>query len=106
MNVNKGEFIDQLIDEHNYTKKAATALVNDFLSQILVNLEAGNTVSFYGFGCFDMVNRAARSCPNPQTKEQCHIPAHWVPRFYPGESMRRCVTKWEYGMKKEVGLDG
>lgn len=102
MNVNKGGFVHQLMEKYHYTKASATSVVDDFCAVLLDNMERGNTVSFYGFGCFDIVERAARSCPNPRTQEKCEIPAHWVPRFYPGNAMRRSVKKWEDNEKRGV----
>lgn len=103
MNVNKSDFIEQLVKRHGYTKKSATALTEDFLALVLENMEEGNTVSFYGFGRFDMLERKARSCPAPQTKVRCDIPAHYIPRFYAGKTMKRVVSLWEDNMKREGG---
>lgn len=100
MTVYKQDFIDQLMKEHNYTKSSATSVVDDFWDLIVKNLENGNAVFFYGLGCFDIVERKARSCPNPQTKERCEIPAHWVPRFYPGNTIKRAVKKWADNEKR------
>ena len=100
MNITKAEFIQQLVDKHRYTKKSAASLVEDFCNTVLENLEAGNTVSIRGFGCFDMVERAERSCCRPKTDEQFVVPAHWVPRFYPGETMKRAVKKWADNVKR------
>lgn len=100
MVVHKNDFIQQLVERKRYTKKSATALVEDFWDLLLENLREGNAVDFYGIGCFDIIERAARSCPNPQTGERCQIPAHWVPRFYPGASMRRTVKLWEDSEKR------
>lgn len=102
MQVTKKEFIQQLVDNYHYTKKSATTLVEDFCSLVLENLEEGNAVYFYGFGCFDMIMRATRSCPNPQTGEKCVIPAHWVPKFVPGQSMKRAVKMYEDNEKKGI----
>lgn len=100
MNVYKSDFIKQLMDKYGYTKSSATSLVEDFWSLLTDNLEQGNAVFFYGFGCFDLVERKARACTNPQTKERCSIPAHWVPRFYPGNTLKRAVKKWEDNEKR------
>lgn len=100
MNINKEAFIQQLVDKHHYTKKSATALVNDFWDLVVENLENGNSVFFYGLGCFDLLERAERHCLNPVTKEKCVSPAHWIPRFYPGNTLRRAVKKWEDNNKR------
>ena len=100
MDIKRNDLIKQLVDKHAYTKKAATSIVDDFINIILDNLEEGNTVSIRNFGCFDILERKARSCPNPQTGEKVNIPAHWVPRFYPGNQMRLVVKKWEDNTKR------
>ncbi len=95
MNIKRNDLIEQLVEKHSYTKKAATDLVDDFMDIIIENLRNGNTVSLRNFGCFDILERKARSCPNPQTGEKVDIPAHWIPRFYPGNKMRLAVKMWE-----------
>ncbi len=95
MDIKRNDLIEQLMLKHHYTKKAATSLVDDFVDIILDNLESGNTVSIRNFGCFDILKRQERSCPNPQTGEKVVVPAHWIPRFYPGNGMRLAVKKWE-----------
>lgn len=100
MNITRGGLIDQLIERYGYTKKAATDLVDDFADIIIYNMELGNTVSIRNFGCFDILERKQRSCPDPQTREPIVIPAHWVPRFYPGNGMRLAVKKWEDNDKR------
>lgn len=100
MDIKRVDLIQQLMDKHGYTKKAATNIVDDFTDIILENLGDGNTVSIHNFGCFDILERKARSCPNPQTGETVKVPAHWIPRFYPGNRMRVAVKLWEDSVKR------
>ncbi len=100
MDIKRNDLIEQLVEKHGYTKKAATSIVDDFVDVVLDNLSEGNTVSIRNFGCFDILERKARSCPNPQTGEKVEIPAHWVPRFYPGNRMRLVVKMWEDNNKR------
>ena len=100
MDIKRNDLIEQLVKKHGYTKKAATSIVDDFVDIVLDNLSEGNTVSIRNFGCFDILERKARSCPNPQTGEKVEIPAHWVPRFYPGNRMRLVVKMWEDNNKR------
>lgn len=94
--VTKPEFIKQLVTEYGYTKSAASMFVDDFWSLIQENIENGRSVFFYGYGCFDLLERKERRTRNPQnSKEIIVIPAHYVPRFYPGDSLRRAVKIWE-----------
>lgn len=99
MNINRSDLIKQLVDK-GYTKKAATSIVNEFVGVIMENMRNGNTVSIQNFGCFDLLERKARSCPNPQTGEKVNVPAHWIPRFYPGRGMRSAVKMWEDDTKR------
>ena len=98
--IKRVDLIQQLVDKHGYTKKAATSIVDDFTDIILYNLGNGDTVSIHNFGCFDILERKARSCPNPQTGEKVDVPAHWIPRFYPGNKMRLVVKLWEDSTKR------
>lgn len=100
MDIKRNDLIEQLVEKHGYTKKAATSIVDDFVDVVLDNLSEGNTVSIRNFGCFDILERKARSCPNPQTGEKVEIPTHWVPRFYPGNRMRLVVKMWEDNNKR------
>lgn len=102
MNIKRMDLINQLVDKHHYTKKAATSIVDDFTNLIIENLSMGNSVSIHSFGCFDILERKARSCPNPQTGEKIEIPEHWIPRFYPGKKMRRVVKLWEDNAKRGI----
>lgn len=74
MDIKRADLIQQLVDKHHYTKKAATSIVDDFCQIILDNLRNGNTVSIHDFGCFDILERKQRSCPNPQTGERVNRP--------------------------------
>jgi DNA-binding protein HU-beta len=100
MDIKRNDLIKQLVEKHGYTKKAATCIVDDFVAIVLENLGDGNTISIRNFGCFDILERKARSCPNPQTGEKVLIPSHWIPRFYPGKEMRLVVKIWEDNNKR------
>lgn len=89
------DLIHQLVEKHNYTKEAAKQVIDDFTAIVIDNMREGNTVSIYGFGVFDMVERKERSCPNPITGETIVIPMHWTPKFYPGNRMKAAVKIWE-----------
>ena len=102
MNIKRADLIQQLMDKHHYTKKGATELIDDFTEIILENLRQGNSVSIRNFGCFDILERAARRCPDPQTREMIDVPAHWIPRFYPSDKMRIKVKEWEDSSKRGI----
>lgn len=95
MDINKKALIRQLSDRYGYTIKGTTEVVDNLLALILENIEDGNSVSLYGFGCFDVLKRKAHVCPNRQTGKMRDIPEHYIPRFYPGARMHLAVRKWE-----------
>ena len=45
MNIKRADLIQQLVDKHRYTKKAATSIVDDFTDIILDNLDAAIELS-------------------------------------------------------------
>lgn len=94
------DLIQQLVDKHGYTKKAATSVIDDFTDIVLDNLRDGNAVSIYGFGCFDILERKARTFPSVQTGETMTAPTHWIPRFYPWTKMKTVVKLWEDDTKR------
>lgn len=100
MNVKREDLIKQLRESYGYTKKDAVRIIKDFTDLILTNLKEGNTISLHGFGCFDMVERKARLCPNRQEGGSRLIPTHYVPRFFPGKGMRLMVKIWEDNQKR------
>ena len=100
MDIKRVDLIQQLLDKLGYTKKAAKSIIDYFNNIILYNLGKKYTVSIHNFGCFDILARKARSCPNPQTGEKVDVPAHWIPRFYPGNKMRLAVKLWEDSTKR------
>ena len=96
-----GDFCLQQV-YHDFLRKISIAddPYNASAEIILYNLGNGDTVSIHNFGCFDILERKARSCPNPQTGEKVDVPAHWIPRFYPGNKMRLAVKLWEDSTKR------
>lgn len=73
MDIKRVDLIQQLVDKHGYTKKAATSIVDDFTDIILYNLGNGDTVSIHNFGCFDILERKALQLSEPADwrKGQC-----------------------------------
>ena len=100
MKVKRADLIQQLADNYSYSKKDATKVVDDFTDIIIRNLEEGNIILLRNFGCFDILKREERSCPNPISGEKVVIPAHHIPRFYPSNRMRIAVKKWEDNVKR------
>lgn len=94
MTVTKTDFIQLYRERNGCSKKAAEEAVNSVLDLITERLGDGDTVFFYGFGCFDRVERKGRKFKDPNGNPCAEAP-HWVPRFYPGYSLKVAIKKWE-----------
>jgi len=88
----KSEFIDQVADRADLSKKDAGAAVDAMLSTIEDTLKRGSDVVFSGFGKFSVSHRAAREGRNPATGARIHIPASRVPKFSAGAGLKKAVN--------------
>ena len=73
--ISKSQIIDKICENGQITKTAAKAVIDAALDAIKAELVAGNKVSLFGFGTFDIRERAAREGINPATKEKIQIAA-------------------------------
>jgi len=87
----KNELIARMAEEAGISKKAAEAAMKSMLDGIQQSLEAGEKVTFVGFGTFSVAERKERESFNPQTKEKMHVPAKKVPKFKAGSKLRAAV---------------
>ena len=67
------------------TKADAKKAVNAFLETVTETLKPGDKIIFTGFGSFEVNERAAKECRNPQTGEAMQIKATKAPKFMAGE---------------------
>lgn len=79
--MNKTDLIDNVVTATGYQKKDITLAVDAVLEAITTALVNGDKVSLFGFGNFEVRERAARKGRNPQTGEELDIPATKVPAF-------------------------
>ena len=88
------------------TKLEAERLTKVFLETLEEVLVKGDEVSFIGFGKFESVERAERTCINPQTKKPMKVAARKVAKFKPGknllEKMNPIVKKKSSRCKKKT----
>jgi DNA-binding protein HU-beta len=87
----KSEFVDKVASKSGLSKKDAGAAVDAVISSIEESLQAGDEVSFTGFGKFHVANRGAREGRNPRTGETMTIAASRVPRFTAGSGLKKAV---------------
>ena len=85
--------IDIIAEKAEMTKKQAGVALNAVLDGITEALQAGEKVSFIGFGTFGVSQRKARTGVNPKTKEKINIKASKVPTFRAGSKLKEVVNK-------------
>jgi DNA-binding protein HU-beta len=89
--VTKSEFVEQVADRADLSKKQADEAVKAFLETIEETLKRGSDVTFSGFGKFHVADRSAREGRNPSTGEKIQIKASKVPRFTAGSGLKNSL---------------
>lgn len=84
----KKEFIDLYFAKGEFETKAdAERKAAAFLNVIEEGLVKGEEITFLGFGKFEVVERAARTCRNPQTGKEMKVEAKKAVKFKPGKAL-------------------
>ena len=88
--MNKAELIEAVQNElgAECSKAHAEKAVNCVLNSIGSGLKKDNTVQLVGFGTFQVKQRAARSCRNPQTGEMMEVGPSRTVGFKPGTGLK------------------
>ena len=87
----KSEFVDQVAERSDLSKKEAGDAVDAVLETIEDALKRGSDVTFSGFGKFHVAERGAREGRNPSTGEKIQIAASRVPRFTAGSALKKSL---------------
>jgi DNA-binding protein HU-beta len=90
--VNKTELIEQMANDADITKLAATRALDAALAAIAATLKSGGAVSLVGFGTFEVSQRAARVGRNPRTGQSIKIDTARVPKFRAGKALKDAVN--------------
>ena len=91
IDLNKKALTDIVSDKTGLTKKAAIDAVDAVFETITETLHKGGTVDIYGFGKFEVKNRAARNGVNPITKEKMYINEVKIPSFKASKNLKDSV---------------
>lgn len=89
--MNKGELIDEVANEIDYTKVETKRIVECIFKNVTDCLAQGDAVRLVGFGTFGIRKRAAREARNPRTGEKISVPAISVPFFKAGKELKEKV---------------
>ena len=90
--MNKNEFVDCVASDCDMSKADAGRAVDAVLDNITKALKSGKSVTFVGFGTFDVRDRAARTGRNPRTGEELQIAAAKNPAFKAGKALKEAVN--------------
>lgn len=90
--MNKTELVSAIAEKAELSKKDAEKALKAFEEVITEELINSGEVRLVGFGTFDVLERAAHTGRNPQTKEPMEIPASKAPRFRAGKALKDAVN--------------
>lgn len=90
--MNKGDLINQIVEDASISKSEATEALNSVLGSIENTLKKDEKVTLIGFGTFSISKRAARIGRNPQTGAEIKIKAKKVIKFKAGKSLSDAVN--------------
>ncbi len=90
--MNKKELVNAVKDNMGTTRKEAELAVASVLDAVVDGMVEDGKVSLVGFGTFSVVDRAARTCRNPQTGAPIEVPAKKAPKFKPSAALKVAVN--------------
>jgi DNA-binding protein HU-beta len=62
-------------EKSGVTQKAAKDVINNFLEQVINDVNKGKKVNLAGFGIFERKTQKARTARNPRTKATIKVPS-------------------------------
>jgi DNA-binding protein HU-beta len=89
--MNKGELIDHVANNLNFSKTDASKAVDAVLECITQGLKKQDKVALAGFGTFVKRQRAARTGINPATKQPISIAASTTCGFKPATALKAAL---------------
>ncbi len=90
--MNKKELVNAVKDNLEVTRKEAENAVGAVLDAVVSGMCADGKVSLVGFGTFSVVDRAARTCRNPQSGASIEVPAKKAPKFKASAALKDKVN--------------
>jgi len=81
----------ELAEGHDLTKKAAEAVLDDFVALITRQLVNGDKIRLSGLGILQVRDRPARTARNPRTGESVAVAASKKIAFRPAKELKNAV---------------
>ncbi|MBI1849344.1 MAG: integration host factor subunit beta [Planctomycetes bacterium] len=89
--ITKQDLVQRISDRMGEKKVTTKSVIQEFIDEIIEELEKGNRLEFREFGVFELKERAARKARNPQTGDTVYVPSKVVVHFKPGRKMKALV---------------
>ncbi|MDW1584074.1 integration host factor subunit alpha [Vibrio sp. 947] len=87
-NLTKKDIVQRLVDQHNFTTKDATALVETFFNEIKETIASGEPLKLSNFGNFNINHKRSRPGRNPKTGDEVMISERRVVTFAPSDNFK------------------
>jgi DNA-binding protein HU-beta len=81
----------KLAEDHEMSKKAAEAVLNDMVGLVVKSLKKGERIRIGGLGILQVRKRAARMGRNPATGEQIKIKASKKVAFRAAKELKEAI---------------
>ena len=94
MALTKAEIAAQLFEEIGLNRREAKEIVELFFEEIKDSLEQGIPVKIFGFGKFELRDKASRPGRNPKTGEEIPVTARRVVTFRCGQKLKARVEAY------------
>jgi nucleoid DNA-binding protein len=86
------ELVEAVVMKTGLEQRQAEAAVLAFIDSVVGEVEAGNTVTIFGFGTFRSTLRTTRTARNPQTGARQPVAASRGVRFSPASAFRSALN--------------
>lgn len=93
MKINRQELVTLISKNSNLTKRDTNIFLDAFTKVIGDELAKGNKINLFGFGMFEVKERAARTACNPRTGEPIKVDSYKIPVFKVGNLLKKTIRK-------------
>jgi integration host factor subunit beta len=86
--VTKNVLVERIADKCRLPRNQVKQVIQDFLDEIINELERNNRLEFRDFGIFECLRRAERIAQNPRTLKRVQVPSKRRVRFKAGRNLK------------------
>ena len=92
MSINLTDIVKSVADDQSMSQTAAKGVIDSFINSVISFSKEGKKISIYGFGNFEVKERAARTGKNPRTGEEIQVAACKVVKFKAAKNFKDVVN--------------